>query len=71
VPLLFDCYFCPGRRLNEQNALAMLFDCGVRVLCRFLSDCRRYGAQENDAEVKTPREQQAKARVSEHTRSVR
>jgi hypothetical protein len=71
VPLLFDRYFCTGRRLNEQEALAVLLDGGVRVLCRFLYDCHRYGAQENDADVKTPREEQAKARVCEHTRSVR
>ena len=54
MPLLFDHHFCPGRRLDDQDALAVLVDGRVQVLRWFLRGCRRHGAQEDNAELKTP-----------------
>jgi hypothetical protein len=70
MPLLFDHHFCPGRRLNDQDPLAVLLDGRVQVLRWFLCGCHRHGAQEDNAELKTPQVAQEEAQACEHARSV-
>jgi hypothetical protein len=48
----------------------VLLDGRVQVLRWFLCGCHRHGAQEDNAELKTPQVAQEEAQACEHARSV-